>query len=171
MNETSFSINKEIIIHSSAFIAPDARLIGEIELKENSSVWYKAVLRADIAKIILGANSNIQDLCVCHVDFDKPVLIGSYVTIGHGVILHGCTIGDNSLIGMGAIVLDGAVIGNNCIVAAGSLVVKNTVIPDNSLVLGSPAKVIRTLEPDEIKKTTKNAQDYIDLAKLHRRYI
>jgi len=165
------SINKKSIIHKTVFVAPDATLVGEIELEENSSVWYKSVIRADIAKIRLGSNSNIQDLTVCHVDFDKPIIIGSYVTIGHRVLLHACSIGNNCLIGMGAIILDGAKIGNNCIIGAGSLVLKNTIIPDYSLVLGSPAKIIKTLEIKDIEPVIKNAKDYVSLAILHRRYL
>ncbi|MEI6093321.1 MAG: gamma carbonic anhydrase family protein [bacterium] len=149
------------------FVAESADIIGEVVLCADSSVWYGAVLRADIAKIELGDRSNIQDGTVCHVDYDKPVIIGKNVTIGHNVTLHGCKIGDNSLIGMGAVVLDGAEIGKDCLVGAGSVVTPGTQIPDNSLAIGSPAKVKRELTEEEVISIKQNASAYVELAIEH----
>lgn len=163
----SLLANKKPLLNKKSFIAPNATIIGAVTLEENSSVWYNAVLRADIAEIILGKNSNIQDGCVCHVDFDKPVIIGENVTIGHNAVLHGCTIGNNTLIGMGAIILDGAVIGDNCIVGAGALVLQNSVIPAYSLVLGNPAKIKKTISDIEIQRVIENAKNYVLLSKEH----
>lgn len=128
------------------WVAPDATLIGKIILEEDASVWWQAVLRGDNEPIRVGARSNIQDGCVCHTDPGFPLIIGEGCTIGHKAILHGCTIGENSLIGMGATVLNGAKIGRNCIVGANALIPEGKEIPDNSLVVGMPGKVIRTLD-------------------------
>jgi carbonic anhydrase/acetyltransferase-like protein (isoleucine patch superfamily) len=155
-------------IKNAEFVADSADLIGEVVLDKDSSVWYSSVLRADIAKIELGEGSNIQDGTVCHVDYDKPVIIGKGVTIGHNVTLHACKIGDNSLIGMGAVVLDGAIIGEGSLVGAGSLVSPKTIIPPNSLVLGAPAKVKRELNEQELENIKNNAKVYVELAKHHK---
>lgn len=152
---------KRPVIHPSAFVAPNATVIGDATLHENSSVFYGAVLRADHNSIVIGAGSNIQDGCVVHADPPYPVTVGTGCTVGHGAILHGCTVGDNSLIGMGAIVLNGAQIGRDCIVGAGALVTQNTVIPDGSMVIGSPAKIRRSLTPEEIEGNRRAAQGYI----------
>lgn len=149
------------------FVAESADLIGEVVLHADSSIWYGAVLRADIAKIEIGDGSNIQDGSVCHVDYDKPVIIGKHVTVGHNVTLHGCRIGDNSLIGMGAVVLDGANIGEYCLVGAGAVVTPGTQIPSKSLVIGAPAKVKRELTEEEIKAIRQNASAYVELAIEH----
>ena len=138
------------------WIAPDATLIGDIRLRDEASVWFSAVLRGDNEPIEIGARSNVQDGCVCHTDMGFPLTIGEDCTIGHNAILHGCTIKDNSLIGMGATILNGAVIGSNCIVGANALIGENKVIPDNSLVVGVPGKVIRTL-PDQAASDIKNS--------------
>lgn len=159
--------SKKPSLHKTSFVASNATLLGAVTLKENASVWYNAVLRADIAEIILGENSNIQDGSVCHVDYDKPIIIGDFVTVGHNAILHGCTIGNNTLIGMGAIILDGVVIGKNCIIGAGALVLQNTIIPDYSLVLGNPAKIKKTISDIEIQRVIDNAKIYVSLAKEH----
>ena len=129
-------------IDSTAFVAENATLVGKVSVGPGASVWYGAVLRADLAAIQVGAGSNIQDNCVLHLDEGMPCLVGEGVTVGHGAILHGCTIEDNCLIGMGAILLNGAVIGRDSMVGAGALITQNTVIPAGSLVLGSPAKVM-----------------------------
>ena len=147
-------------IHPSAFVAPGAVVRGEVHLAENSSVFYNAVLRGDRAPISIGEGTNIQDNCVVHVEYDLPVTVGKNVTVGHGAILHGCTIGDETLIGMGAILLNGAVIGRHCIVGAGALVTQNTVIPDGSLVYGSPARVKGQLDEAAITDIRRNAVDY-----------
>ena len=137
-------------IASTARVARGAVLVGEVTLGEESSVWYNAVVRADNAPIVIGARSNIQDCCVLHVDEGHPIQIGDGVTVGHGAILHGCTIGDNSLIGMGAVVLNGAQIGKNCIIGASALVTQGMQVPDGSMLLGVPAKVRRPLTEEEI---------------------
>lgn len=147
------------------FIAPGAVCMGDVTLGEDCSIWYHATVRADRAPIIIGSGSNIQDNCVVHVDKGFPVEIGKYVTVGHGAILHGCRVGDGSLIGMGAIILNGAKIGRDCIVAAGALVTQNTEIPDGMLAMGSPAKVIRKLTEEEIASNRKNAEEYIEEAR------
>lgn len=147
------------------FIAPGAVCMGDVALGKDCSIWYHATVRADRAPIKIGIGSNIQDNCVVHVDKGFPVAIGNYVTVGHGAILHGCQVGDGSLIGMGAIILNGAKIGKNCIVAAGALVTQNTEIPDGMLAMGSPAKVIRKLTEEEIASNRKNAEEYIEEAR------
>ena len=147
-------------IHPSTFVAPGAVVRGEVHLAENSSVFYNAVLRGDRAPISIGEGTNIQDNCVVHVEYDLPVTVGKNVTVGHGAILHGCTIGDETLIGMGAIVLNGAKIGKNCLIGAGTLVTQNAVIPDGSMVIGSPAKVKRPLTEAEMASVRQSAADY-----------
>lgn len=147
-------------IHPSAFVAPGAVVRGDVHLAENSSVFYNAVLRGDRAPIFIGAGTNIQDGCVVHVEYDLPAVVGRDVTAGHGAILHGCTIGDETLIGMGAIVLNGARIGRNCLIGAGALVTQNAVIPDGSMVIGSPARVKRPLTPEEMDGIRQSAADY-----------
>ena len=149
-------------IDSTAFVAKGAAVYGNVTLKKESNVWYNATIRSLDDPIIIGEETNIQDNAVVHTDKGYVVEIGSLVTIGHGAIIHGCSIGDNSLIGMGAIILNGAKVGNNCIVGAGALITKNTIVPDNSLVLGSPAKVIREVTPEEIQASIDNAKLYIE---------
>ena len=147
------------------FQAEGSRIIGDVIIGEDSSVWYNAVIRADDGPIRIGARSNIQDNCVLHVDEGYPITIGDDVTVGHGVILHGCTIGDNTTIGMGSIVLNGAVIGRDCMIGAGTLITQNKVIPDGSMVYGNPAKVRRALTEEEIASNQESARDYVEKAK------
>lgn len=147
-------------IHPSAFAAPGAVIRGEVHLAENSSVFYNAVLRGDRAPISIGEGTNIQDNCVVHVEYDLPVTVGKNVTVGHGAILHGCTVGDETLIGMGAIVLNGAQIGKSCLIGAGALVTQNAVIPDGCMAVGSPARVKRPLTPEEMDGLRQSAADY-----------
>lgn len=128
------------------YVAPGARLIGQVTLREGASVWFNAVLRGDNEPIVIGAGSNIQDGAVCHTDPGFPLDIGDEVTVGHGAILHGCTIGGGSLIGMGAVVLNGARIGRGCLIGANALVTEGKEIPDFSMVLGQPARVVRSLD-------------------------
>lgn len=154
---------KEPLLDPETFIAQGAAVIGRVVLKKGASVWFNAVLRADIADIVIGEYSNVQDNSVIHVDYDVPALVGNYVTIGHGAILHACKIGNNTLIGMGAVILDRAIIGNNCLVAAGSLVPPGKTFPDSSLILGNPATVVRTLTEAEKDQIVKNAHNYYDL--------
>jgi carbonic anhydrase/acetyltransferase-like protein (isoleucine patch superfamily) len=152
--------------HPSVFLAPGAVVVGRVELHANSSVWFNASLRGDNDLIVLGEGSNIQEGSVLHTDTGHPLTIGRHVTVGHQAMLHGCTIGDESLIGMQAIVLNGAKIGSHCIIGAGALVTGNAVIPNGSMVLGSPAKVVRPLKPEEIEMIQRAAAGYIDRAKL-----
>ena len=148
-------------IDPSVFVAKGAVVIGDVTIEKDCSIWYNATIRCTEAPITIGEGSNVQDNAVIHVSHGCPVTIGSHVTIGHGAIIHGCTIEDNALIGMGAIILNGAKIGKNCIIAAGALVPQNKIIPDNSLVMGSPGKIIRQVTEDEILKNTQNAEEYI----------
>ncbi|WP_459128892.1 gamma carbonic anhydrase family protein [Guggenheimella bovis] len=158
-------LNKEPILSEEAFVAPDATVIGDVEIEKDASIWFQAVIRGDEEPIRIGEGSNIQDLTMVHVSKDFPTTIGRYVTVGHAAIVHGCEIGDYTLIGMGATVLDGAKIGNHCIIGANSLVSQNKVIPDGSMVYGSPAKVIRSLSEEEIRFLEEHAKEYIDLSK------
>lgn len=152
-------------ISDSAVIVQEAVVVGDVSIGKDSTVLYHAVLRGDDNSITIGDGSNIQDNCTLHGDEDAPVVIGDHVTIGHNAIIHGCTIGDSSLIGMGSIVMNHTVIGKNCLVAAGSLVLENQHIPDGSMVMGSPAKVRRSLTPEEIQGLKQSAEHYIQVGK------
>ncbi len=143
------------------WLAPDAHVIGDVRLGGDVGIWFGAVLRGDNEPITIGARSNIQEGVVVHVDPGFPVTIGEGCTIGHRAIVHGCTIGDNSLIGMGATVLNGAVIGNNCLVGANALVTEGKVFPDNSLIVGAPAKAIRLLDEAAVEGLKKSADSYV----------
>ena len=145
------------------FIAPGAHVLGDVHLGENVGIWYNAVVRGDTNSITIGNSSNVQDNATVHTDSDFQVHVGRGVTIGHNAIVHGCTIGDNSVIGMGSIILSGAVVGGNCIIGAGSLVTGKMRIPDNSLAFGNPAKVIRAVTAEEIKSNQENAAHYVQL--------
>ncbi|MFK7868876.1 MAG: gamma carbonic anhydrase family protein [Roseobacter sp.] len=142
------------------WVAADANLIGQVVLRAGASVWFGTTIRADHEVILIGEGSNVQENCVFHVDAGFPLTIGQNCTIGHKVMLHGCTIGDNSLIGMGATVLNGAKIGNNCLIGAGALITENKVIPDGSLVMGVPGKVVRSLDDAAIAGLTASAEHY-----------
>lgn len=161
------SILKTPEIEPNVFVAQGAIIRGDVTIDAHSSIWFNAVLRAETASIVIGKNTNIQDNCVLHVDAGADVRIGNQVTIGHNAVVHGCTIGDNTLIGMGAIILNNAVIGKNCIIGAGALITQNTVIPDNSLVIGNPGKVKRILTSEEIEDITKNAFHYVKEAEIY----
>lgn len=143
------------------WIAESATVVGDVVINEDVGVWFGAVLRGDNEQIVIGAGTNIQDQSMLHTDMGFPLRIGEGCTIGHRAILHGCSIGDNSLIGMGATILNGAVIGNNCLIGANALVPENKVIPDNSLVVGMPAKVVRTLDEEGIESLRKSSRDYV----------
>jgi carbonic anhydrase/acetyltransferase-like protein (isoleucine patch superfamily)/glutaredoxin-related protein len=149
------------------YIAPGAQVIGDVQLGENASVWHNAVVRADDRKILIGEETNIQDNATLHVEEDRDIHIGRGVTVGHNAIVHGCTVGDNTVIGMGAIIMNGAVIGDNCIVGAGAVVTENQIIAAGSLVLGIPGKVVRTLTEDEKISNRKNAENYVRLAERY----
>lgn len=156
-------------IHDSCFIADSAEIIGKVSIGENTSVWYNCVLRGDENKIDIGKFTNIQDGTIIHITKDESTVIGDYVTVGHKAIVHACKIGNNVLIGMGAIVLDGAEIEDNVLVGAGSIVTPGKKMPSGSLVLGSPAKVVRTLTEEEIKQLKQSALDYVKYAHKHKR--
>lgn len=161
------NILKHPVIAENVYIAPGAIIRGDVTLMENANIWFHAVLRAETGTITIGCGTNIQDGCVLHVDEGADVTIGNHVTIGHNSTIHGCSIGDKTLIGMGAIIMNHAVIGKNCIVAAGALVTQNTVIPDNSLVLGNPAKIKRSVTAEEIAHNQQNAAHYIAEAAIY----
>ena len=144
------------------WVAPNATIIGDVTLEKNSSIWFNAVLRGDLENIHIGEGSNIQDGSVLHTDPGYPLKVGKNVTIGHLVMLHGCTIGDNSLIGIGAVILNNAKIGNNCIIGAKTLIAENKEIPDDSLVVGSPGRIIRKVTEDEKKAVLENTKHYQD---------
>lgn len=150
------------VIHPSAFVAHNAEVAGQATLGEGSSVWFSATVRADIAPITIGKNSNIQDGAVVHCDVGLPCVIGDGVTVGHGAIIHSATIGDNTVVGMGAIVLNKAVIGADSIVGAGSLVTGGKEFPPRSMILGSPAKVTRELTDEEVERNRANALHYVE---------
>ena len=156
-------------IHHTAWVAESADVLGKVVLGENASVWYAAVLRGDNDQIAIGANSNVQDGSVLHTDHGKPLRIGEGVTIGHLVMLHGCTIGDNSLVGIQSVVLNGAVIGRDSIVGAGSLVTEGKVFPDGVLIVGSPAKVVRDLTAEQIAGLRASATHYVAQQQRHAR--
>lgn len=148
-------------IHESAFIADGAIVRGNVSVGEESSIWFHATVRAERSCITIGNRSNIQDNAVVHVDEGFPVHIGNNVTVGHGAVIHGCTLNDNTLVGMGAIILNGAKVGANCVIGAGALITQNMIIPDNSLVIGAPAKVMRQLTDEEVRGNLGNAQEYV----------
>ena len=152
-------------IDEQAVVAEGAVVLGDVTIEKNANIWYNAVIRGDVNSIRIGEGTNIQDLAVLHVDADAPLFIGKNVTIGHGAILHGCTIQDQALIGMGAIVLNGAKIGKGSMIAAGALVPQNTVVPDGALYMGNPAKFRRMLTEEELTANLKNAANYIKESK------
>ena len=154
--------------HPTAWVADNATVIGRVELKEGASVWYGAVIRGDNDLITVGRNSNIQDGSVLHTDHGVPLTIGEGVTIGHQVMMHGCTIGDFSLVGIQSVILNGAKIGRHSIVGACALVTEGKEFPDGSLIVGSPAKVVRPLTPEEIERLKGSAAHYVDNAQRHR---
>ena len=144
------------------WIAPTAVVVGNVILKNNASIWFGAVLRGDNDPITVGENSNVQDNSVLHTDLGEPLTLGDNVTVGHMAMMHGCTVGDNSLIGIGAIVLGGARIGRNCLIGAGALITEGKEIPDLSVVMGAPGRVVRTLTPDEATGLAAGAMHYVE---------
>src|SRR5574337_1626137 len=155
-------------VAASAWVADGAQVMGNVVLGEDASVWFGTVVRGDTDRICIGAGTNVQDASVLHADAGQPLVIGERVTVGHQVMLHGCTIGDESLIGIGAVVLNGAKIGRNCLVGAGSLVTEGKEFPDGSMILGSPARVVRQLTPEQIEGLRCSARHYIDNARRFR---
>ena len=156
-------------IDPDACVAPNASIIGKVKLEKNSSIWFNAVLRGDIELITIGENSNIQDGSVLHTDPGYPLSVGKGVTVGHMVMLHGCQISNDTLIGIGSIILNNAKIGKNCIIGANSLITENKIIPDNSLVVGSPGRVLRKVTEEEIKAIIDNGQHYVNTSKKYKK--
>ncbi len=152
-------------IHPAATVFPGAVVLGDVTVMEDSSIWFGAVVRAELDTLTIGRRSNIQDNCVIHVDAGAPCHVGDDVTVGHGAILHGCTIGDNTLVGMGAVVLNGAVIGENCIIGARALITGGKEFPAGSLIMGVPAKAVRLLTEEEIESNRASAAHYVESAR------
>lgn len=156
-------------INKNTYISESVDIIGNVEIDENANIWFGTRLRGDMNKIVIGANTNIQENSVVHVDVNSPCIIGKDVTIGHGAIIHGCTISDNVLVGMGSIILNNAKIGKNTIIGAGSLVTQGKIFPGGVLILGNPAKVVRELTDDEIKSIKSSADNYVNLSKRYKK--
>ncbi len=154
-------LRRQPVLGAGVYIAQGASVLGDVSLGDNSSVWYGAVVRGDINRIVIGANSNIQDLAVLHLADEYPCLIGEWVTVGHSAIVHACTIGDESLIGMGACVLDGAVVGRQCLIGARALITPGMKIPDGSMVLGAPGRIVRQLDEAERAQLKYWAEKYV----------
>lgn len=152
------------VVGKDVWVAPDANVIGKVVLEDGANVWFGAQIRGDNEEIRIGRGSNVQENCVLHTDMGFPLSIGADCTIGHKAMLHGCTIGDGSLIGMSATVLNGAVIGKGCLIGAGALITEGKVIPDGSLVMGAPGKVIRDLDEDALARLLRSAAHYRDAA-------
>jgi carbonic anhydrase/acetyltransferase-like protein (isoleucine patch superfamily) len=153
------------------WIAPSAAVMGNVILKKNASVWWGAVLRGDNDPIVIGEGSNVQDGSILHTDHGAPLTLGANVTVGHLVMLHGCTIGDGSLVGIGSIVLNGAKIGRNCLIGANCLITEGKEIPDNSLVMGAPGKVVRELSPEHAARVALGAAHYVENWKRYKREL
>lgn len=155
-------------LHDSVFIAPGAHIVGDVAIGEDATVWYNAVLRGDLAPIVIGRGSNMQDGAIGHVNTLQPLLVGDGVSVGHGAIIHGCTIGAGALVGMGAIVLNGASIGEFTLIAAGSLVPENKTMPAFTLCMGSPAKPVRELTEDDLERMRRTTASYIQKGREYR---
>jgi len=165
------TVTPELPNDDEYWIAPSAAVIGRVVLKKNASVWWGATLRGDNDPIVIGENSNVQDGSVLHTDTGSPLTIGANVTVGHMVMLHGCEIGDNSLVGIGSIVLNGAKIGKNCLIGANCLITEDKEIPDNSLVMGAPGKVVREISPEQARMLAGGALHYVENWKRYRREL
>ena len=165
------NVKPELPNDDEYWIAPTAAVMGRVILKKNASVWWNATVRGDNDPILVGENSNIQDGSVLHTDTGSPLTIGANVTVGHMVMLHGCTIGDNSLVGIGSIVLNGAKVGKNCLIGAGCLITEGKEIPDNSLVMGAPGKVVREISPEQARMLAGGALHYVENWKRYRREL
>ena len=150
-------------MNRQTYLAPGAHVVGDVTLGENVGIWYNAVVRGDTGSIFIDDNSNVQDNSTLHTDEGHSIYIGKGVSIGHNAVVHGCTVGDNTVVGMGSIILSGAVVGKNCIIGAGALVTGKMVIPDNSMAFGNPAKVVRQLTAEEVEDNRHNAEHYVDL--------
>lgn len=155
-------------ISDSAYLSDSAKVIGKVEISEGASIWFDATLRGDNELISIGKNSNIQEGCILHTDPGYPLSVGENVTVGHQAMLHGCEIGDGSLIGIQAVILNGAKIGKNCLVGAGALITEGKIFPDNCLILGSPAKVARSLTEDDLMRMQANALNYTERSQRYK---
>ena len=160
--------DRHVQLTGQTFIAPNATLIGAVTVENNASIWFNVVIRGDNDLIHIGEGSNIQDGSVLHVDPGFPLTVGRQVTVGHKVILHGCSVGDGSLIGMNAVILNGAQIGRGCLIGANTLVKENMIVPDGSMVLGSPGKIVRTLDAPARQKLIDSADHYIENGRRYR---
>ena len=165
------NVTPELPNDDEYWIAPTAAVMGRVVLKKNASVWWGAVLRGDNDPVVLGENSNVQDNSVLHTDTGSPLILGANVTIGHMVMLHGCTIGDNTLVGIGSVILNGAKIGKNCLIGANCLITEGKEIPDNSLVMGAPGKVVRELSPEQAARMAMGSAHYVENWKRYRREL
>ena len=165
------NVTPELPNDDEYWIAPTAAVMGRVILKKNASVWWGATLRGDNDPIVVGEGSNIQDGSVCHTDTGSPLTIGANVTVGHMVMLHGCTIGDNTLVGIGSVILNGAKIGKNCLIGANCLITEGKEIPDNSLVMGAPGKVVRELSPEHAARVALGAAHYVENWKRYKREL
>lgn len=161
-------MGKTPVIHESCFIAENAAIIGDVIIGENSNIWYSAVIRSEDQPTVIGKNTNIQENSTIHIDHEFATTIGDDVTIGHNCIIHGCTVGNNVLVGMGSTILNGAEIGENTIIGAGSLVTQNKKIPSGVLCMGVPAKVVRELTEEEIESIKISAKHYVHLGEIHK---
>ena len=155
-------------IDRTVFVAPGATVVGDVEVGRDASIWFHATVRGDVAPIVIGEGSNIQDGCVVHVDRGSPTRLGASVTMGHGAIVHASVIEDNVLIAMKAVILSGCRIGRDCMIGAGAVLPEGTMVPEASLVLGVPGRVVRTMRDDEIERVRDNARTYVDLARAYR---
>lgn len=162
------SMKNKIKIKPSAFVAKNATVIGSVSIGKDASVWFGAVVRGDMAEIVIGDGSNVQDNAVVHVDFGKPSIIGNGVTVGHGAIIHGAIVKNDVLIGMGSILLNGAVIGENSVIGAGTVVTEGFEVPPNSLVFGVPGKIIRQLKAEEVERIKDAARVYVEYAREYK---
>lgn len=158
-------------IDLSAYITDSANVIGKVKIEGYASVWFDATIRGDNELITVGENSNIQEGCVLHTDLGYPLTIGRNVTVGHQAMLHGCTIGDGSLVGIQAVILNGAKIGKNCLVGAGALVTEGKEFPDNSLIIGTPAKAVRTLSDEDVARMHGNTRNYVERGQFFKTHL
>jgi len=162
-----FGVEPDVAPAGQYYVADNATVIGKVRLKAGASVWFGAVLRGDNEWIEIGSRSNVQDNCTMHTDPGFPLTVGEGSTVGHNAILHGCTVGNNTLIGMGAILLNGATVGSNCLIGAGALLRENMIVPDNSLVVGSPARVLRTIDDKATKLIARAAESYFERSQIY----
>jgi carbonic anhydrase/acetyltransferase-like protein (isoleucine patch superfamily) len=162
------SIVGRVALHPTAFVAPTAALMGDVTLGPNASVWYHTVVRGDMAPIVIGADSNLQDGTIVHVDEGVPCTVGQRVAVGHRVILHGCTVGDDCLIGMGSVLLNGVMIGSGSVVAAGAVIPEGTVVPPCSLVMGIPGRIVRRVDAALAERVKATWTHYVEEARAHR---